>query len=231
MYWGIFILKEYSSYDQKIVLFCGTHGEFSLALDAINRGEGCIDCGHARAGKEKRKTHEDFVKEIAHLGYEVLSQYVTSHTPITVKCPKHGEFTVRPYSLTNGHRCAKCTNFESKAEKELFAAIKQIYSSTKKLRSKVEDQLRPYIKRFEADIYVPELNKGIEFDGKYYHSFECMRLDKSKKKWSDDDIHNYHEIKDAHFASKGIQILHIKEEDWNIDKEVCIKRCLDFLSS
>ena len=56
-----------------------------------------------------------------------------------------------------------------------------------------------------------------------------MRRDSHKKLWSDEDIRNYHEIKDSWFASNGIQILHIKEEDWIQDKEACIKKCLDFL--
>ena len=56
-----------------------------------------------------------------------------------------------------------------------------------------------------------------------------MRKDKGKKNWPDEDIRNYHEIKDSYFASKGIQVLHIKEENWNKDKEECIQRCLNFL--
>ncbi len=95
---------------------------------------------------------------------------------------------------------------------------------------KVKIPNKSYIKGFEIDIFVPELNKGIEFDGKYHHSFEYMRVDPKRAKWSDNDIHNYHEIKDAWFASKGIQILHIKEEDWNKNKELCVKRCLKFLN-
>ena len=40
---------------------------------------------------------------------------------------------------------------------------------------------------------------------------------------------NYHTIKDRAFLSKGIQILHIEEKDWNSDKEACIEKCLEFL--
>ncbi len=108
--------------------------------------------------------------------------------------------------------------------------ISDVIGDSKKLRDrKVKIEGKPYIKGFDIDIYVPELNKGIEFDGTYYHSFKCMRKSKSKKLWSDEDICNYHEVKDEYFASKGIQILHIKEEDWISDKEACIKRCLEFL--
>ena len=56
-----------------------------------------------------------------------------------------------------------------------------------------------------------------------------MRKDKSKKNWPDEAIQNYHQIKDAHFLSKGIKILHIKEENWNKDGQACIYKCLEFL--
>ena len=226
----ILISEDRTAHDQKIDLFCKIHGNFSLGLDRIKMGQGCISCGHIHAGKKSRKTHEDFVKEISHFGYEILTTYTTSHTPIKLKCPKHGEFKTKPYSLTNGHECPGCAKSYSKAEKELFDLMKNIYSDVKKIRSKVRDEAKPHIKRFEIDIFIPSLMKGIEFDGTRWHSFEIMRKSENKRKWSDEDIRNYHEIKDAWFLSKGIQILHIKEEDWNKDKADCVKRCLEFLS-
>jgi len=118
----------------------------------------------------------------------------------------------------------------SVAEKELFAIVKAIYPQTKKFKDcKVNIPNKPYIHGFEIDILVE--NKGIEFDGKYHHSFDFMRKTSHKALWSDDDIRNYHQIKDSWFASKGIKILHIKEVDWKKDKKKCVKRCLDFLNS
>jgi very-short-patch-repair endonuclease len=115
-------------------------------------------------------------------------------------------------------------------EWELFDAIKPLFSSIKKLRDrKVKIKNKPFIYGFDVDIFIPELKLGIEFDGTYTHSFKKMRKDKRKAKWSDEDIRNYHEIKDAWFATKGITILHIKEEDWLKDKQACIDKCLEFL--
>jgi hypothetical protein len=122
----------------------------------------------------------------------------------------------------------KPSSGSSIAEKELFELIKTIYPNTKKLRDmKVKIEGKSYIYGFEIDILVGKL--GIEFDGKYHHSFEYMRKDKGKKLWSDEDIYNYNPLKDGWFATKGIQILHIKEEDWKKDKQACIQKCLDFL--
>lgn len=116
----------------------------------------------------------------------------------------------------------------SLAENHLFSIIKDVYPKAKKIRDKnVRIAGKPYIRGFDIDILVGKL--GIEFDGTRWHSFEVMRNDPKKRAWSDEDIRNYHEIKDSWFASKGIQILHIKEKDWDLNEEACIKRCLEFL--
>jgi hypothetical protein len=118
----------------------------------------------------------------------------------------------------------------SNLEKELFTKIQSIAPTSKKLFDrKVKIAGKPFIRGFEIDIFVPELNLGIEFDGKHWHSFKRMRADKRKVLWSDEDIRNYHTIKDDWFKTRGIQILHIKEEDWNINKQACIDKCLLFL--
>jgi len=122
---------------------------------------------------------------------------------------------------------SSCT---SKPERDILAITRSFFSSARTLRDrKVKVEGKPYIKGFHIDIFIPELNLGIEFDGKRWHSFEQMRKDKRKIKWSDEDILNYHEIKDAYFLSKGIKILHIKEVDWNNNKQDCIDKCLTFL--
>jgi hypothetical protein len=116
----------------------------------------------------------------------------------------------------------------SMAEKEILDLVSSIWiNATKLIDRKVKIEGKSHIKGFHIDIFVPELNRGIEFDGTYFHSFDGLK--RSKPNWPDDDIRNYPRLKDAWFASKGIQILHIKEEDWKKDKERCLNRCLKFL--
>lgn len=126
----------------------------------------------------------------------------------------------------------KKSSNSSKAENELFKEIQKIFPSTKKLRKRnICIPGKPYIKGFGIDIFVPELNKGVEFDGDYFHSFKCMRSSAKKKKWTDEDILHYHEIKDCFFKSQGIEILHIKEVDWIKDRNYCTNLCLSFLNN
>jgi hypothetical protein len=126
-------------------------------------------------------------------------------------------------------KAMKPSNGSSSAEKTLLKIIKKSFPTARHRRfCKIFVPNKLHIKGFEIDIFVPELNRGIEFDGIYWHSFKGLK--RSRPHWPDEDIHNYHEIKDSYFASIGIQILHIKEEDWIADQEGCIRRCLEFLS-
>jgi hypothetical protein len=117
-------------------------------------------------------------------------------------------------------------------EEEILKIVKKLYPSAFKLKSIGHRFLdKPFIHGFEIDIYVPELKLGIEFDGTTFHSYKYLRGTKKKSKWSDDDIRNYHKLKDDWFALDGIKILHIPGVDWKESPEACIQRCLDFLAS
>lgn len=113
-------------------------------------------------------------------------------------------------------------------EELLLIKIKEFFPSAHKLKlMNITIERRPYIKGFEIDIFVPELQLGIEFDGTYWHSFNGLK--NTHRKWPINAIKNYHSIKDKFFKTKGIDILHIKEDNWIVDKEKCIEQCFLFL--
>lgn len=117
----------------------------------------------------------------------------------------------------------------SDPEKKLFDIIKEKYPKTQKLRCrKINIVNKPHITGFDIDIYIPELRKGIEFDGLFHHSVDGLK--RGRPNWPEEDLTNYHKIKDEYFISRDIKVLHIKEEDWNRNKKECIERCLEFLS-
>ncbi len=64
-----------------------------------------------------------------------------------------------------------------------------------------------YRDKFELDIFIPSLNFGIEFDGLYWHS------DKFRNKF-------YHIEKTLYFKEKGIDIIHIFEDEWDNKQEI-----------
>jgi hypothetical protein len=123
----------------------------------------------------------------------------------------------------------KIAGGNSTAEDELVTFIKKRFPKAQKMRDrKVKIEGKPHVHGFDIDIYIPELRKGIEFDGTYWHSIPGLK--RSREHWPKEDLKNYDKLKDRHFLSKGIEILHIKQKDWLENKELCIQRCLDFLS-
>jgi len=181
-------------------------------------------CSHMTRLIREDWTHEDLKKE--------ASKYGT-----------RGEF----YKKSNGAYCSanrkkilddicqhmKKSKGSSLMELELLSEIRKVLPDSKKIKFyKIEIPTKPHIKRFELDIVNQKMKKAVEFDGTYHHSFKCMRKNKRKKLWSDEDIRNYHEIKDSYsFLYQGIQVLHIKEEDWTRNKDYCIKLSKAWLSN
>jgi hypothetical protein len=164
--------------------------------------------------------------------YLLLSKtYVGVSSRLSVKCPDGHGWTVTLNKFKNlGQRCPACSfsGGTSKMEKELFDIVKNIHSSAKKVKRRgISIAGKPHISGFDIDVFVPELRKGIEFDGKYFHSVNGLK--RSYPNWPLHDIQNYHTIKDRYFRSEGISLLHVGEDDWLKDRKSCIDKCLNFL--
>ena len=117
----------------------------------------------------------------------------------------------------------------SKPELDLLKIIKQNYPKAQTLKDrKASFPDKPHIKGFDIDIYIPELRKGVEFNGKYWHSIDGLA--RSRKHWSQEDLENYHLLKTEYFKKKGIEILYIDEKEWLENPNTCLEKIKAFLS-
>ena len=91
----------------------------------------------------------------------------------------------------------------SDIENDIYLYIKSIYSG------KIIQNDRSILNGKEIDIYLPEMNLAIEFNGLYWHS----EVYKDKM---------YHQEKTILCENKGIQLIHIWEDDW-LDKKDIVK--------
>jgi hypothetical protein len=112
------------------------------------------------------------------------------------------------------------------SEKQILDLVRSHYPKAKTTRFKNNDKNFSF-KRMEIDVFIPEINKGIEFDGEYWHRPEVLRV--NRPSWTESEIQNYSKIKDLFFKSKGIEIMHVSETIWNSSKEYCIKAILMFI--
>ncbi len=114
--------------------------------------------------------------------------------------------------------CLKCGNiFEDHIDTGRIPRCKICFPSigTSNKEKEVAEFIKPlgfeiienYRDKFELDIFIPSLNFGIEFDGLYWHSDSFV--DK-----------NYHIEKTLYFKEKGIDIIHIFEDEWDNKQEI-----------
>ena len=162
------------------------------------------------------KTNDEFKKEVYDLvgdEYTVLDPYIGNKKKIRFKHNKCGHiWSMIPYSFIkeNGNRCPYCSNLMSNEEKEVLEYIKSLDSNLI-----IEENNRKILNnRKELDIYLPDKNIAIEFDGLYWHSDERIE-------------NNYHLEKTNLCEEKGIHLIHIFEDEW-INKKDIVK---DKLSS
>lgn len=132
-------------------------------------------------------------------------------------------------------KCKKCGNiYDAKHYDGFHIKCPKCYSSYYRISDK-EHQLVEFIQnivnsqqiktndrtildgKYELDVYVPEKNIAIEFDGLYWHS-TAQKND-----------NNYHLNKTTLCEAKGIQLIHIFENEWIYKQDIVKSRLKSFL--
>ena len=180
------IIGEYVNTNKPVLVMCSNgHKIYKSYNSIVNRKTGCPICkGNYRYSQEEVK--EIFKSE----GYVVLDRYVSNKKKMLVECNKGHKYYTTLKIFKNGHRCPICMSLfgVSPQEKEILSYIKNIYNGIILENDKTQIY-NPYTGRMlEIDIWIPELRKGIEYNGKYWHSFpETIRRDKIKKIFCDNN--------------------------------------------
>ena len=209
-------LVDYVNAHIKVKIICSIHNIFELTPNKhLSRKCGCPKCGKLQQIESNKSTISDFINKankIHSFKYNYsLSKYKSSHEKILILCNKHGYFKQVPSSHLNGSGCPKCSmSGISKPEIEISEMIRG-------LGYKVLNNIRTIIEPYELDIYIPDLNKSIEFNGFYWH------YDKNKFR------KGYHAMKSNMCREKGIRLLHVREELWLKNKENMLKIIKTFL--
>ena len=102
-------------------------------------------------------------------------------------------------------RCPTCFPYikDSKVEYEIIDFLKTLCPT-----ENINHGNRKVLNGLELDIYIPNLNLAIEFNGLYYHS----EITGNKNK-------NYHLNKTLLCDDKNIHLIHLFENEWRLNKE------------
>lgn len=196
---------EYVNMNTEITFICKACGHtFKRQPTAILSTEyklACPKCSKKQQSLEQRKTTQEFIENIKRIhGNDAFDMsdtiYVKYDMPVTLKCNKCGKYITRNAGhFIQGHGCPYHYFNVSKAEEEINSYIKS-------LNEKVENNNREILdNHHELDIYLPDKNIAIEYDGLYWH----CELNKDKY---------YHLNKTIQCENKGIRLIHIFEDEW-----------------
>lgn len=198
--------ENYNDVDSLFTVNCKHHGNFptSFRRFVYNRNK-CPKCSIETVSNANRKTTKFFIKEANNIHNNTYTydkvDYVSAHIKVPITCKTHGDFLQTPNQHLKGQGCPTCGNKISKAELEIVSFIEG-------LGIKVITRNRTILEGKEIDILLPDLNLGIEFNGLIWHSEKFLK----------DNM--YHLNKTNLAKEKGIDLIHIFEDEWNDKKEI-----------
>ena len=158
---------KYVNNKTPVILICPKHGEFPVRPDKhLNRGDGCPECAKIQNGLKRRLRQEEFVRrssEIHNNTYDYSkSVYNGWDKPVTIICPKHGEFVQNAGSHLSGDGCPTCA--ESHLEKKMASIL------VKNNVTFIRQKKFAWLGRMSLDFFLPDLNIAIECQGSQHYS-------------------------------------------------------------
>lgn len=136
------------------------HGEFWQSMNChVGKKQGCPKCSHRNA-----LSNEEFIEKAKNMHGDKYDyshiNYINAHTPISIICPKHGEFIQTPANHLQGRGCPKCNH--SRLEEDLYNFLIQNNIEV------IEQFTFENFKKRSYDFYLPKYNTLIECQGEQH---------------------------------------------------------------
>lgn len=186
------------------------HGPYEQKVSNHFRHKGCKECVKEAIKKALTLTPEEFYSRIKYKNHYDYSEieYKSLREEVTLCCKKHNlRFPVTPYTLLytpeNSEYCPKCRK-SGKSLKEI-----EIVLFLENQRYKVIQSYKPsWLGRKELDIYLPDYNLAIEYNGSVTHHSNIVGYPFLDNKVKDT---MYHLNKYQTCLDNGVDLIHIFE--------------------
>ena len=197
-----------------IEVLCPLHGSFFPTLSSHLLGSGCNSCSQIKNQIKRKRSLKKFIElsnKVHNNKYNYKkSIYINSITPLEIICTIHGSFWQRPDCHYNRrHQCLVCSEHFTRSKKEI-----QLYNLLLEKESSIVYSYRPdWLLGKELDIFIPDLNLAVEYNGMVYHH-SSITDNKFLNTFTKTSC--YHKSKYALCKKNGIDLIHIFEfEDFD----------------
>lgn len=200
------ISDTYDGSENKSKVVCPRGHKWDIEFRRFKSGVRCKYCSYEDRGINRRLKFEDVNKYFKDQGYSLITKdYTNTEQKLEYICSKdhinHGSF----HNFKDlGNRCAKCSRYRSKGEKEVYNFVKSYYSEALSCD-------RQIINPLELDIVIPSKKVAIEYCGIYWHTENFK-----DKKYHLNKLNKCNEI--------GYRLITIFEDEWETKKEIV--KCL-----
>lgn len=169
---GYKLVSEYKSKRVKVDIQCPEGHVYNALTVSFQKGDRCPICKPEKIRLKRKVMYEDLLSDE---GYKLISEYKTARDYSIVICPEGHEWRVKLNDFQQGVRCPHCDG--STGQRELQRRLQE------KISSKVIYNDRDTLGGLELDIYYPELNVAIEYQGNYWHSLKEQKRRDRIKRW------------------------------------------------
>lgn len=188
-------------------------------LTSSYTGELCSLCSKDVDTRNKTYSLEEANERLAKVNpeYEFITYLGASHGAKVLHKVCGHKFDVKkagPFILGDGH-CPKCTTNISKTERDIYEWIKT-------LCPEAEQSVRDIPNVSEIDILVRNKGVGIEYNGHWWHSAQClMRIDEKtgKPRMTYAEAKKFHYLKSFWAEKASIRLIHIWDYEWANEKK------------
>ena len=207
------ISKEYKGNKHKLKILCPQGHLFEMRYNDFKTGHRCPEC----AGLKKLE-YSNVKKQIEFVnGYKLKDFYMNCRTKLKILCPKDHEFKMLYHNFLKGQRCPECAKYltTSRGEKEVLNFVQSIYQG-KIIENDRSQIINPITGKFlELDIFLPDLNKAIEYNGIYWHNGDYVKYKDNQKQ--------------LQCSEKGIELLIIEDFKYRENKNLILNNISKFL--
>ena len=186
---------------KRVWWICDKGHSYDMPVAQKHNGYGCPICSSARITEDNNfaALHPELLAEWDFKKNTISPDKISSYNKSKVWwiCPRGHSYQMSPGDRVEGHGCGFCnqTRRTSFFEQAIAFYLKKSFCVEQRIKKN----------RKEIDIYLPDLNVGIEYDGMFYHAGKLAQEREARK--------------NAALSAAGIRLIRIKETK---DKECVV---------